>query len=47
MEHFDDVALTDVTVIMDKDFYTSKKPSDFEIYGEKSNSDEHCYSDDS
>lgn len=34
MDHLDDMTLSDVTVILDKDHYSSKEPDDFEICNE-------------
>ena len=40
MDHLDDMTQSDVTVILDKDHYSSKKPNDFEIYSENSDGEE-------
>ena len=44
MEHLDDI---DITVMMDKGYYSSKQASDFEVHGEQKDSEEHGYSDES
>ena len=41
MDHLDDdMTLSDVTVMVDKDYYASKKPSDFEFYRDNPDGDE-------
>lgn len=40
MEHLDDVTFTDITEIVAKDYYSLKKPSEFQIYDEQSEDNE-------
>lgn len=40
MDNLDDMTLSDVTVILDKDHYSLKEPNDFEIYSETPDGEE-------
>lgn len=40
MDHLDDMTLSDVTVILDKDHYLLKNPGDFEMDKENPDSEE-------